>query len=115
MSGPKARGDFNASKIQKGGYNRVSHIGILILLEGYLLQMCPTRSLRVTSFTKCFLWGPGELDLRIVMVFKEILSILHGGGGGTSLAKSRSELSCALIPCCWSRAHSGIKPLMLPR
>lgn len=116
MSGSKARGDFNGSKIQKGGYNRGSPFGILIMLGGHLLQMCPNRSLRVTSFTECFPWGPGELDLQalgIVMVFKEILYILHGGGGGgTALAKSRSELSSALIPYCWSRTHSGIKPLV---
>lgn len=31
MSGFKARRDFNGSKIQKGGYNRVSHFGILTL------------------------------------------------------------------------------------
>lgn len=57
MSGFKARRDFKASKVQKGGYNRASLFGILTLLGSHLLQMCPTRSSRGHLFHKEFPLG----------------------------------------------------------
>lgn len=38
---------------------------------------------------------------------KKYFTFCRTGVGGMSLVKSRSELGCALIPCCWSKAHNG--------